>query len=318
MAKEGLAPEDAYERVVLQSAQECGLCDSEPQELYGFSAGAEAQPVSASPNEAAQPRDLKRWEAPQTPTTEGREPGPSDSEASGFDPGVTLAAGGGTRSGPDWRALQEILRHLFRGLKPQQPPAQQQPPQPPTQPLQPKGPTLQPPPQSPQPPQQPPAPAPPQPQQQLPPSQQPPLAPPPPGEVDLPRLPPLEHETDFGQRSDAGGDASGSSVVRPVQPGYQSPAEILAPGGKFIGRPGENSGIRELPGGAAAAQELFERLTRGAGSTRLTDKSLVIDLPEGGGFIGLRLTSKSGPPTIDINIPGVGVRELKFPEGYGQ
>jgi hypothetical protein len=346
MAKEGLAPEDAYDRVMLQAAHVSGLVDPDDwQHLHGFAVDDEAQPTSAPPDETPQPRDFKAWPTGQAPTTEGRETGPYDSGASPLDPGVTLAAGG-TRPGPDWRALTEILRQLFRGLNPQQPPTQQQPP-PQTQPPPQQAPALQPVPQAPQqpPPQslaptpqqpkpsQPPQPQPeqrPQPVQTPPPEvpqqpaaqapqlplQSPPPQQPPSAETDVPPSPPVEDKTDdFGQRPDVGGTARSGSVVTPVQPRYQSPAEILAPGGKLIGRPGENSGIRELPGGAAAAQELFERLTqRGVEATPPTYRGVRFHFPQGGGFIGLRLKSTSGPPTIDVRIPGLRLK-LKFPKG---
>lgn len=32
------------------------------------------------------------------------------------------------------------------------------------------------------------------------------------------------------------------------------------------------------------------------------------------GLIGLRSVSKSGPPTIDVNIPGIDIKKLKFVE----
>ncbi len=37
-----------------------------------------------------------------------------------------------------------------------------------------------------------------------------------------------------------------------------------------------------------------------------------------GNYIGLRPKSKSGPPTIDVNVAGTGVRELKFRVGNAQ
>jgi hypothetical protein len=36
------------------------------------------------------------------------------------------------------------------------------------------------------------------------------------------------------------------------------------------------------------------------------------ELPDGGGSIGFRTSSTNGPPTIDIRIPSLGIRELKF------
>jgi hypothetical protein len=65
MAKEGLDPANAYERVVLQSARDCGLCEPELRELYGLSAGGEAPSVSPPPDETSQPRNLNGSPQPQ-------------------------------------------------------------------------------------------------------------------------------------------------------------------------------------------------------------------------------------------------------------
>jgi hypothetical protein len=37
----------------------------------------------------------------------------------------------------------------------------------------------------------------------------------------------------------------------------------------------------------------------------------IVDLP-GGGRVGLRPKSKSGEPTIDIDIPGIPIKKIKF------
>jgi hypothetical protein len=156
MAKECLPPADAYERVVMQSARDCGLCGPELQEVYGPGAGGKVGATTAPQEATPNWRDASLRPAIKAPMNEGRETGPLDSGASRFDPGVRLAEGR-KPPGPDWHVLQEILRQLFRALKPQQPPAQQQPP-PQTQPSQPQAPALQSPPQQPS--SQPPAPAP--------------------------------------------------------------------------------------------------------------------------------------------------------------
>jgi hypothetical protein len=42
------------------------------------------------------------------------------------------------------------------------------------------------------------------------------------------------------------------------------------------------------------------------------ENGVAYDLP-GGGFVGFReVSSAGGPPTIDLNLPGVGVFKLKF------
>ena len=42
-----------------------------------------------------------------------------------------------------------------------------------------------------------------------------------------------------------------------------SPADILMPNGALIGSPGSDLTIREVPGGAAAAQQMFDELSVG-------------------------------------------------------
>ena len=95
----------------------------------------------------------------------------------------------------------------------------------------------------------------------------------------------------------------------------EKPTDVLKPGGQNVGEPGENSGVRVLPGGESEARELFDRLTKGG--TDITPPGhpgKVIRMPDGSA-ISYRPTSKSGPPTIDVTIPGLGIRKLKFPGG---
>ena len=82
-----------------------------------------------------------------------------------------------------------------------------------------------------------------------------------------------------------------------------------------MGSPGQNSGIRTLPGGEQEASDIFDEWSKELGAKPVTKPGYPgrgAELPDGGGFIGLRPRSKSGPPTIDVNIPGIGVREVKF------
>jgi len=91
-------------------------------------------------------------------------------------------------------------------------------------------------------------------------------------------------------------------------------ADILKPGGQLIGRVGKSPGVREVVGTADDAQALFNQLARG-GNIRPHPKApggKLADLP-GGGTVGFRASSKSGPPTVDINIPGFdGLKKIKF------
>ena len=189
MAKQGLTPADAYERVLLQSARDIGLVEPDDwQDAYGLGVGGEAQPASAPQHDTEQ-RDFKRWPVTQAPTNEGRETGPSDSGAPFFDPAATLAAGGPRRPGSGPGRVPDMPGPFFpppqQPAPPQQPPVQPQPPQ--QQPKQPQPPSQQLPPQ--QSPQQQPAP-----QQPPPPSpQQLPLPLPPRAGTDTPPSPSLDH-----------------------------------------------------------------------------------------------------------------------------
>ncbi|MDT7953565.1 MAG: hypothetical protein RQ966_18855 [Acetobacteraceae bacterium] len=110
------------------------------------------------------------------------------------------------------------------------------------------------------------------------------------------------------------------AVPLPPRKEGETPADVLKPGGQNVGEPGNSSGVRVLPGGQEGAQGLFDRLTKGKGGENITPPDhagQVVRLPDGS-IIGIRPRSRSGPPTIDIKIPGLGVRELKFPEGKAQ
>jgi hypothetical protein len=91
-----------------------------------------------------------------------------------------------------------------------------------------------------------------------------------------------------------------------------SPSEILQPGGELIGAPGASTGIRELPGHQTEAEELYGRLSAGGREVAPPGYSgRAVELPDGG-FVGLRLESKSGGPAIDVNIPGIEVTRIHF------
>ena len=84
--------------------------------------------------------------------------------------------------------------------------------------------------------------------------------------------------------------------------------EILMPGGQPLGvkgtGPRATAKIREVPGGDAEAQAMFEELTEGG--TDVTPRGYAGEFLEHPqllghrGFIGYRPASKSGPPTIDV------------------
>jgi hypothetical protein len=92
-----------------------------------------------------------------------------------------------------------------------------------------------------------------------------------------------------------------------------TPYDILMPGGQPIGTQGSSPDIRELPGGPAASQDLFARLSRGGKpASRQKYDGPQYDLP-GGGWVGRRTSRKSGDNPIDVNIPKVPFKRIHVP-----
>jgi hypothetical protein len=91
-----------------------------------------------------------------------------------------------------------------------------------------------------------------------------------------------------------------------------SPKDLLMPKGKPIGAKGSKASIREVPGGQKAADDLFDDLTVGGKPVVVpTYPGKMVDLP-GVGRVGLRPKAKSGEPTIDVDMPGIPVKKIKF------
>lgn len=91
-----------------------------------------------------------------------------------------------------------------------------------------------------------------------------------------------------------------------------SPKDLLMPNGKPIGKKGSKASIREVPGGKKAADDLFDDLTAGGTPVVVpTYPGKLVNLP-GGGRVGLRPKSKSGEPTVDVDIPGIPIKKIKF------
>jgi hypothetical protein len=104
----------------------------------------------------------------------------------------------------------------------------------------------------------------------------------------------------------------GQAAQTAAPPPTQGIEDLLRPGGSLIGSAGSSSKIRIIKGGLRDAEKLFEQLS-GSG-TRVTGSSYpgtLVRLPNGGS-VGLRYSSTSGPPTIDVTVQGVGIREIKF------
>jgi hypothetical protein len=91
-------------------------------------------------------------------------------------------------------------------------------------------------------------------------------------------------------------------------------ADKVMPYGRPIGRRGSGPDVRELPGGSAAAKELFDYLRVGGTEHRSEPNLTVVRLPSKAGFVTFREKSGSGDSAIDINVPGVTVKRIHFPE----
>ncbi len=84
------------------------------------------------------------------------------------------------------------------------------------------------------------------------------------------------------------------------------------PTSKPIGTRGSKASIREVPGGQEGAEDFFDELTVGGMPVTLPGyPGKMVDLPDGG-RVGLRPKSKSGEPTIDVDIAGIPIKKLKF------
>jgi hypothetical protein len=84
------------------------------------------------------------------------------------------------------------------------------------------------------------------------------------------------------------------------------------PGGNPVGEEGTRPDIRELPGGQSGAESMFNELSKGGTpNTPPNYPGTGTNVP-GGGWVGLRPESKSGPPTIDVNIPGVPIDKINL------
>lgn len=98
--------------------------------------------------------------------------------------------------------------------------------------------------------------------------------------------------------------------------------EILMPGGQPLGaratRGRRRSEVREVPGGQAEAEAMFEELTEGGSDITLDGyPGRAIGLPGGRGWVGLRPVSTSGPPTVDLDVTDssgvkIPIRKIKF------
>jgi hypothetical protein len=95
-----------------------------------------------------------------------------------------------------------------------------------------------------------------------------------------------------------------SAVIRRI-------TNFVMPGGKMIGEPGGGPDVREVTGGADAAQMAFDYLrVGGKEDTPRIYKGTRIRLPGDAGWVGFR-DSRSGP-TVDLNVPGIPYSRLHY------
>jgi hypothetical protein len=96
-----------------------------------------------------------------------------------------------------------------------------------------------------------------------------------------------------------------------------SAAELLVPNGVRIGEAGASSSIRVIQGGSTEAGMLFEQLSAGGTPVAGSYPGTLVNLGSGGS-VGLRTVATGTGArlvpavTMDVNIPGIAIRELKF------
>ncbi len=87
------------------------------------------------------------------------------------------------------------------------------------------------------------------------------------------------------------------------------------PNGNPIGNPGSSDDIREVQGSVNDALETFDELTQGGTvNTNTNFPGLLINRPDGG-TVRIRTQMSRSPSsnaTIDVNIPGIPIRKIKF------
>jgi RHS repeat-associated protein len=110
-----------------------------------------------------------------------------------------------------------------------------------------------------------------------------------------------------------GGVESGCELVHNT-----CPADVLMPGGVKVGQAGASSSIRVVTGGVTEAQTMFAELSKGGTVVTGGGYPGTLVRLNGGGTVGLRTVAtgtgvRAAPAaTIDVNITGIGIREVKF------
>ena len=77
---------------------------------------------------------------------------------------------------------------------------------------------------------------------------------------------------------------------------------FVKPAGNTIGRPGDSTRVRMLPGGQQAATNVYNYLSAGGIPYSGSYPGTMVVPPGGVGYVGLR-TNADGLPTVDVNLP---------------
>ena len=93
-----------------------------------------------------------------------------------------------------------------------------------------------------------------------------------------------------------------------------TPLDVLKPEGELFGEPGRRPEVRTKKGGKKAAKELFDRLTKNGTPDQRSNYPGIGRKLENDDWIGYREGSKSGPPSIDLDVKGVPFNKIKFLE----
>jgi hypothetical protein len=90
--------------------------------------------------------------------------------------------------------------------------------------------------------------------------------------------------------------------------------ELLMPGGRPVGDPGRRPGVRLLPGGPEEAREFLRRFDQLGQPERVEGYDGTLINLGGKDRVGLRERSRSGEPTVDVQVQWLPerLRKIKF------
>jgi hypothetical protein len=128
---------------------------------------------------------------------------------------------------------------------------------------------------------------------------------------NLPKVEPEDAEAEKPEEEEKPQD-NVTTPASPPEPPEEDPKDILNPDGKPYGEPGKRNEVRIKKGGEKDAKQLYDRL--GKGGKKDTPANYPGEgkrLPNGD-WVGYRPKSKSGPPTVDVNVKGVPYKKIKF------